>query len=973
MVYRKVRAGHGSLHVRDVESENLHAASLELEWDLEKELEEPSLNRFQLECVEHQPVNSSSGRAMDPDLEPIQPTVSPHGRFERLQEDPNYISRFSRSVPKGQWRSGTCLAKYLLAGVVVFVLGLLIGRYSFNREQGAVEPSADTDVLEKIFQGITAEKIQALERDFDSLSDLGEESKVRYIAQRWEELGLKDVQVTNHTALLSYPVPTHSTIVDKISNQCYLPSGARCDQPSTTTTEPFTFAAYSAVGNLEVKVVGVQYGSPEDLRRVQARTNVTSKIALLKLGQAPLHLCFTRVCSFLSPQLSLLAEIGFGGSLLYVDPCDSPFGNKTFGVTLNPGGNPSFQELPRSAERDLTSLLVQPISAYLAKVLLSAPNMGQGKPCILMSMPSASARKIINLTIENQSSIKTVHSVIGYLKGKTNPDRYILVGSRHGSWYEGALADWGNSSAVMTQIIASMTAQTHAGWQLDRTIVFCSWWGTSLGNIGSAEWGKENAVVLQSRAVAYVSLHSPVRSSGSLQSTASPSLLQLASDIQKRHLICSGGGGCPSPNVSSLQTPGDAGYFSNQLGVPIVEFTYSEFPKTERVYFLSEAFFPPESSLRDTLDPAFKLHENIAKITAEAILRLATDPVLPFYPLDIALDVQNKLKDDPLSTPDLLTAAASLRDSSAFFQSELMRPANDPKERDPAHVRMLNDVLRDLEKSFLIPNPPPGFYRFNMGFSNLGYTLPSEIYVSIQVSIPLQVLLQDYSLQVPEPCQLIARDSMFLPPPVEHSTSQLESVPLFRPQTHVLPRKLLRGEEDLEDHVYLYVGTHLAEHPHGHLEAHHAVVGKARQHLDFGHLLCKGESPNSKVRLAQVNMGGLPDLVAALHPVINRSLAIRLRMITGSQADVDIQKLAEFSSDPRGELRSSALDDVIWNILYGLSRETPRFSILKDAQEVPQHSSVSLSMTLICSAISSAEKLVQSGLDLFKNDSDIPQ
>ncbi|KAI2659362.1 Inactive N-acetylated-alpha-linked acidic dipeptidase-like protein 2 [Labeo rohita] len=145
----------------------------------------------------------------------------------------------------------------------------------------------------------------------------------------------------------------------------------------------------------------------------------------------------------------------------------------------------------------------------------------------------SSARKIINLTIENQASFKTVHNVIGYLKGKTNPDRYVLVGSRHGSWYEGALADWGNGSAVMTQIIASMTAQTRAGWQPDRTIVFCSWGGTSLGNIGSFEWGKENAVVLQSRAVAYVSLHSPVRAPGSLQATVSPSLQQLAAETQK--------------------------------------------------------------------------------------------------------------------------------------------------------------------------------------------------------------------------------------------------------------------------------------------------------------------------------------------------------------------------------------------------------------------------------------------------------
>ncbi|XP_052424815.1 inactive N-acetylated-alpha-linked acidic dipeptidase-like protein 2 [Carassius gibelio] len=765
MAYRKVRAGRSSLRVRDLENEELHTASLELEWDMEKELEEPGLDRFQLECVEHQPVSSSSGVGMDPDLEPIQPSVSPHGRFERLQEDPNYVSRFSRSVPKGQRRNGTCLAKYLLAGVGVFALGLLIGRYAFSKEQVKVEPSADTDVLEKIVQGITAEKIQALQRDFDSFSDLTEESKVRYIAQRWEELGLKDVQLTNHTALLSYPGPALSTITDIGGNQCYLSSGARCDQPFTSTTEPFAFAAYSAVGNLVAEVVDIQYGSPDDLRRVQASANVTNKIALLKLGQSPLLY-----------KLSLLAEVGFGGCLLYVDPCDAPFGNKTFGVTLNPGGNPFFREDTSTARRDsrhnLTSLLVQPISASLAKLLLSAPAMGQGRPCVPMAMPSASARKLINLTIENQASFKTVHNVIGYLKGKTNPDRYVLVGSRHGSWYEGALADWGKGSAVMTQIIASMTAQTRAGWQPDRTVVFCSWGGTSLGNIGSFEWGRENAVVLQSRAVAYVSLHNPVRASGSLQATASPSLQQLAAETQKRHSTsCSRGSGCPGPNVSSLQTSGDLSFFSS-LAVPTVEFTYSEYPKTERAFFLTEAFFPPESLLRETLDPAFKLHETIAKITAEAILRLATDPVLPFYPLDIALDVQNKLKDDPLCRQDLLNVAASLRDNSAFFQSEVMRPANDPKERDPAHVRMLNDVLRDLEKSFLIPNPPLGFYR---------------------------------------------------------------------------------------------------------------------------------------------------------------------------------------------------------NILYCLSRQSPRFSILKDALEVPWHNSVNQSLTLVTSAISSADKLIESGLDLFENENDIPQ
>ncbi|KAJ0065591.1 hypothetical protein NL108_013608 [Boleophthalmus pectinirostris] len=102
-----------------------------------------------------------------------------------------------------------------------------------------------------------------------------------------------------------------------------------------------------------------------------------------------------------------------------------------------------------------------------------------------------------------------------------------------------------------------------------------------------------------------------------------------------------------------------------------------------------------------------------------------TDPVLPFFTLDIVLDIQNKLRDKSSVPPALLSAASSLRDHAAFFQSEVMRPANDPKERDPAHVRMLNDVLRDVEKSFILPSAPPGIYR------NLLYSLPGAPQFSI--------------------------------------------------------------------------------------------------------------------------------------------------------------------------------------------------------------------------------------------------
>lgn len=66
---------------------------------------------------------------------------------------------------------------------------------------------------------------------------------------------------------------------------------------------------------------------------------------------------------------------------------------------------------------------------------------------------------------------------------------------------------------------------------------------------------------------------------------------------------------------------------------------------------------------------------------------------------------------DQANTQQLLAPAVRLRESAELFQSDEMRPANDPKERVPLRVRMLNDILQDMEKSFLVQQVPPGLYR----------------------------------------------------------------------------------------------------------------------------------------------------------------------------------------------------------------------------------------------------------------------
>ncbi|TWW57323.1 Inactive N-acetylated-alpha-linked acidic dipeptidase-like protein 2, partial [Takifugu flavidus] len=114
---------------------------------------------------------SEEGPDPDPELmEPIQPSVSvsPHGRFERLQEDPDYISHFTRApAHKGQRRLHCFLLRYVSAGLSLFVLGLLFGWliHTPARVEAPDPPSDSSDLLEELLLKISAEKIDALHKN----------------------------------------------------------------------------------------------------------------------------------------------------------------------------------------------------------------------------------------------------------------------------------------------------------------------------------------------------------------------------------------------------------------------------------------------------------------------------------------------------------------------------------------------------------------------------------------------------------------------------------------------------------------------------------------------------------------------------------------------------------------------------------------------------------------------------------------
>ncbi|NWW95448.1 NADL2 protein, partial [Rhynochetos jubatus] len=715
MAYHKVNADQRAQgHSPYLDNDELQATALELEWDMEKELEEPGFDHFRLDgAVQHHLGNSQSP---DLDLEPIQPSSSPKGRFQRLQEDPDYISHYTRQTPKSNRCSFCQILKVFCITLILFIFGFVIGYYARKKcpsPPASQEPS-NHHTYHEILKEIKAENIQQLYRDLLQFPREDDVDIAMKILVQWTSQGLEDVHLVNYSVLLDLPGSSSNTVTLKASGECFYPSGQQCNRETKTLHSQdllYSYAAYSAKGTLEAELVDTQYGTVDDLIRIQAITNVTNKIALLKLGQSPLLY-----------KLSLLEDAGFGGVLLYADPCDLPktadVADKAFMVSLNSGGDPSTPGYAsidgsyRQNRPNLTKLLVQPISAVLAKKLVSLPEDAVQKDrCIPLQMP-ATGRKIISLNIQSVTTYKEISNVIGYLKGTVFPDRYVIIGSHHNSLNTYGGQEWASSTAIITAFIQALMLKVRRGWRPDRTIVFCSWGGTSFGNIGSYEWAEDLKRVLQRNVVAYVSLHNPVRGNSTLHPVASPSLQQLAAESQSFN--CVEKTNCPGSNVSSVQIQGDSDYFINHLGVPATQFSYEDIKTSETSSFLSEALFPVPTRKTEELDPSFGLHETIAKLTGHVTLQIANEPVLPFNALDIALEVQNSLKGNScgeVEVPQLLAVASRLRDTAELFQSDEMRPANDPKERAPVRVRMLNDVLQSLEKSFLVHRAPPGLYR----------------------------------------------------------------------------------------------------------------------------------------------------------------------------------------------------------------------------------------------------------------------
>lgn len=142
-------------------------------------------------------------------------------------------------------------------------------------------------------------------------------------------------------------------------------------------------------------------------------------------------------------------------------------------------------------------------------------------------------RDKISIEFKNQETTITSTTVTGTIIGSTEPDRYIVIGSRRDSLNRGLL-DSVSGTAVMLEIARVYGNLLKHGWHPRRTIIFNSFGAESLNLIGSSNWLEAHQRLLHSRAVAYLNCDLVVTGNHSVAIAASPLLYQVLFNSTKQ-------------------------------------------------------------------------------------------------------------------------------------------------------------------------------------------------------------------------------------------------------------------------------------------------------------------------------------------------------------------------------------------------------------------------------------------------------
>uniref|UniRef100_A0A8C9WHP9 Transferrin receptor protein 1 n=1 Tax=Scleropages formosus TaxID=113540 RepID=A0A8C9WHP9_SCLFO len=331
---------------------------------------------------------------------------------------------------------------------------------------------------------------------------------------------------------------------------------------------PRGYAAYSATGTAEGRLLYAHYGMDSDFRSLQDRgIDLTGSVVLVRAGKL----------SF-AEKVANAAKQNVVAVLIYPDPANYALRGDTelYGhVHLGSGdpytpGFPSFNhtQFPPAQSSGLPSILAQTISANTAAKLFDKMS-GQNAPS---TWEEGGLQGVIyklgdindNVTVEVNNVLmeKKITNVFGVIKGFVDPDRYVVIGAQRDSWGPGFAKATVGTTLLMELACALSEMVKNDGFKPRRSIIFASWSAGEYGSVGTTEWLEGYLTSLNLKAFSYISLDGTIRGDQKFLVSSSPLLYSLVISTMKE--------------VNATYLTDDASYpFLAFSGIPSISFCFA--------------------------------------------------------------------------------------------------------------------------------------------------------------------------------------------------------------------------------------------------------------------------------------------------------------------------------------------------------------------------------------------------------------
>lgn len=656
----------------------------------------------------------------------------------------------------------------VIISVIIVIISVLLGYLYFQSTDSSFLPTfskttpkdssnipSHTQVYDYLFSHIDRDEIKSHlhklteEIGWKVSGTQAEYDSAVYIRDYFRQVGLSSVKLVPYQVLLSYPDPVHLNAFQMLDRNDNVVFTANQFEDLTYVNNQSNYdyhlrsiyIAYSPSAKLKAPILYVDYARNEDFEKLKMDVEV---ICLARYGKISRMIKAENAKSH-----------GCSGLVLYSDHEDyNPKGNQVF--------YPYSEFLPDTGVQRGT-LKNQKLGDYLTPAYPALPEAYRIQPqhSQLPSLPVhllrqddvAAIFKLLrcqprdkcddsahgmtaSLNISMQQVVKEINNVIGLIPGKEEPDRYVIVGNHYDSWGPGSVDPSIGTSIVMELARVLMALHNHTNWQPRRSILFCEWGSEEYGSLGSREFIEEFSKVFSSRAVAYINTDVAVLGNYSIKFKSQPLLKSLIfnstrSILEPRHTrdetsslfetyrrkFPDKSEGGKLPMVGDANTGSDYVHFIGLAAVPSldVRYTYDE--------SLGLAFYPLYHSgyenfhaFESFIDPAFKYSEVVTKVMADLLLKLSSEPILPYSVDHYVENVHNcieKVISAMAGTEGLftehdkfhfITLSKQLHEKSQKLLSAGDLFKMEVKQMDLQNeltVRSLNDRLMLIQKAFM--------------------------------------------------------------------------------------------------------------------------------------------------------------------------------------------------------------------------------------------------------------------------------